>query len=147
MIFDHSRDMFDMVKNFAAFFAHESCGFCTPCRVGGRLLHNLVEKVAAGQASEHDLGELRQIGGVMRLASYCGLGNTAPNHILNTLDKFPDIYRRRLRSVDYTPSFDLDGALSEARAIADRDDLGAHIPDTLPDELPDHLRATEEAAV
>ncbi|WP_295392866.1 NAD(P)H-dependent oxidoreductase subunit E [uncultured Thiodictyon sp.] len=132
MVFDQSRDLLDMVQNFAAFFAHESCGFCTPCRVGGALLRNLVEKVAAGQASEHDLAELRQIGGVMRQTSYCGLGTTAPNHILNTLDKFPDIYRRRLRSADYTPSFDLDGALSEARAIAGRDDDAAHIPETLP---------------
>lgn len=131
MIFDHTRDMFDMVQNFAAFFAHESCGFCTPCRVGGSLLHNLVEKVAAGQASAHDLDEMRRIGGVMRLASYCGLGNTAPNHILNTLEKFPKIYRRRLRSAEYTPSFDLDGALAEARTISGRDDAGAHIPEDL----------------
>jgi [NiFe] hydrogenase diaphorase moiety large subunit len=132
MIFDQRRDMFEMVRNFAAFFAHESCGFCTPCRVGGALLRNLVEKVAAGQASEHDLDELRQIGAVMRQTSYCGLGTTAPNHILNTLDKFPDVYRRRLRSADYTPSFDLDGALAQARAIAGRDDAGAHIPETSP---------------
>jgi [NiFe] hydrogenase diaphorase moiety large subunit len=138
MIFDHTRDMFDMVQNFAAFFAHESCGFCTPCRVGGTLLHNLVEKVAAGQASAHDLEELRQIGGVMRLASYCGLGSTAPNHILNTLDKFPNIYQRRLCSAEYTPSFNLDGALAEARSLSGRDDAGAHIPDALPE--------TEEAA-
>ena len=143
MIFDHSRDMFDMVQNFAAFFAHESCGFCTPCRVGGSLLHNLVEKVAAGQASEHDLGELRQIGGLMRLASYCGLGSTAPNHILNTLDKFPDIYRRRLRSAEYTPSFDLDGALAEARALAGRDDAAAHIADPSPEDQSE----TAEAAL
>lgn len=133
MIFDHTRDLFDMVQNFAAFFAHESCGFCTPCRVGGSLLHNLVEKVAAGQASGYDLEEIRRIGGVMRLASYCGLGSTAPNHLLNTLDKFPEIYQRRLRSAEYTPSFDLDGALAEARTIAGRDDAGAHISDSLPE--------------
>ena len=138
MIFDHSRDLFEMVRNFAAFFAHESCGFCTPCRVGGSLLHDLVEKIAAGRASAHDLDELRQIGGVMRLASYCGLGSTAPNHILNTLDKFPLIYQRRLCSADYTPSFDVDGALAEARTLSGRDDADAHIPDAPPE--------TEEAA-
>jgi [NiFe] hydrogenase diaphorase moiety large subunit len=127
MVFDHSRDMLDMVRNFAQFFVHESCGFCTPCRVGGALLRNLVEKVAAGQASDYDLGEMRHIGAVMKQASYCGLGATAPNHVLHTLDKFPDVYRRRLCSAGYTPSFDLDAALSEARALTGRNDAGAHL--------------------
>jgi [NiFe] hydrogenase diaphorase moiety large subunit len=127
MIFDHSRDMLDMVRCFAAFFAHESCGFCSPCRVGTGLLHNLVEKVAAGHGSEHDLSELRDIGLIMRQASYCGLGHTARNHILNTLDKFPEVYRRRLRTVDYSPSFDLDGALAQARALTGRDGVLDHV--------------------
>jgi len=130
MVFDRSRDMLDMVRNFAGFFAHESCGFCTPCRVGGSLLRDLVEKVADGAASAYDLQEMRHIGAVMRQASYCGLGSTAPNHVLNTLDKFPEVYRRRLRTGDYSPSFDLDGALAEARALSGRDDAGAHIAET-----------------
>jgi [NiFe] hydrogenase diaphorase moiety large subunit len=87
----------------------------------------LVEKVAAGKASRYDLGEMRRIGNVMQQASYCGLGHTAPNHVLDTLEKFPEIYARRLRSSDYTPSFDLDGALSESRAITGRNDAGAHL--------------------
>jgi len=127
MVFDRSRDLLDMVQNFAHFFAHESCGFCTPCRVGGSLLKGLVDKVAAGQASAYDLEEMRNISAVMKSASYCGLGTTAPNHVLNTLDKFPLIYRRRLRSAGYTPSFDLDAALSEARDLTGRDDAGAHL--------------------
>ena len=131
MVFNESRDMLDMVRNFAAFFQHESCGFCTPCRVGGALLRNLVEKVAAGHASRYDLGEMRHIGDVMKQASYCGLGQTAPNHVLNTLDKFPEIYQRRLRSSGYAPSFDLDAALSEARAITGRDDAQAHLEEDL----------------
>jgi [NiFe] hydrogenase diaphorase moiety large subunit len=64
---------------------------------------------------------------VMRKGSYCGLGQTAPNHILNTLDKFPQVWQRHLRSADYTPSFDLDVALSEARALTGRNDAGAHL--------------------
>jgi [NiFe] hydrogenase diaphorase moiety large subunit len=127
MVLDQGRDMLDMVRNFAHFFSHESCGFCTPCRVGGNLLKNLVEKVAAGQASDYDLEEMRGIGAVMRKASYCGLGHTAPNHVIDTLDKFPEVYRRRLRSAGYTPSFDLDAALSEARALTGRNDAGAHL--------------------
>ncbi|HUT41834.1 MAG TPA: NAD(P)H-dependent oxidoreductase subunit E, partial [Gammaproteobacteria bacterium] len=95
MVFNAARDMLDMVCNFAHFFAHESCGFCTPCRVGGVLLRDLVDKVCAGRASEFDLQEMRGIGKLMRQTSQCGLGTTAPNHVLNTLDKFPDSYRRR----------------------------------------------------
>ena len=129
MVFDRSRDMLDMVRNFADFFVHESCGFCTPCRVGGKLLRDLVEKVAAGRGSRHDLEEMRHIADVMRRASHCGLGHTAPNHVLNTLDKFPDIYSSRLVSAEYSPAFDLDAALSEARAMTGRDDVGAHLAD------------------
>jgi [NiFe] hydrogenase diaphorase moiety large subunit len=127
IVFDQHRDMLDMVRNFAQFFVHESCGFCTPCRVGGVLLRDLVEKVAAGAASQHDLDEMRHIGTIMRTTSHCGLGVTAPNPVLDTLDKFPEIYRRRLRSSDYAPSFDLDAALEEARRITGRNDAGAHL--------------------
>jgi [NiFe] hydrogenase diaphorase moiety large subunit len=127
MVLGEGRDLLEMVRNFAAFFAHESCGFCTPCRVGGVLLRDLVEKVATGQASAHDLEELRHIGEVMRRASHCGLGHTAPNHVLQTLDRFPQIYRQRLKHTDYTPAFDLDAALAEARRLTGRDDRAAHL--------------------
>jgi [NiFe] hydrogenase diaphorase moiety large subunit len=63
----------------------------------------------------------------MRQASYCGLGHTAPNHVLNTLDKFPAIYQRHLRSADYSPSFDLDAALGCARALTGRDGVADHV--------------------
>jgi [NiFe] hydrogenase diaphorase moiety large subunit len=116
-----------MVRNFADFFVHESCGFCTPCRVGGKLLRDLVEKVAVGQASAHDLTEMRHIADVMRRGSHCGLGHTAPSHVLNTLDRFPQIYAERLVSREQTPAFDLDEALAEARALSGRDDAAAHI--------------------
>lgn len=131
MVFDHRRDLLEMVGSFAAFFAHESCGFCTPCRVGSALLRDLVEKVAAGSGSQYDLDEMRQIGAVMRRASYCGLGVTAPNHVLNTLDKFPEIYQRRLRGTDYSPSFDLDGALAQARSLTERHGPDAHLCEPL----------------
>ena len=127
MVFDRSRDMLDMVRNFADFFVHESCGFCTPCRVGGSLLRDLVDKVAIGRASRYDLDEMRHIAAVMRRASHCGLGHTAPNHVLNTLDKFPATYESRLAQRDYTPAFDLDASLAEARRVTGRDDAGAHI--------------------
>ena len=52
MVFDHSRDMFEVARNFAHFFAHESCGFCTPCRVGTTLLKNLMDKIGDGHGTQ-----------------------------------------------------------------------------------------------
>ncbi len=127
MVLGPGRDLLDMTRNFARFFAHESCGFCTPCRVGCRLLEALVEKVAAGKASAYDLEEMRHLGVLMRQTSACGLGTTAANHVLDSLDKFPDTFQRRLSGRDYTPAFDLDDALAEARALSGRTDAGAHL--------------------
>jgi [NiFe] hydrogenase diaphorase moiety large subunit len=128
MVLGPDRDLMDLTRNFARFFAHESCGFCTPCRVGNRLLEALVEKVAAGKASAYDLEEMRRIGELMRQASYCGLGTTAANHVRDILDKFPATFQHRLRpGNDFTPAFDLDAALAVARAITGRNDAGAHL--------------------
>ncbi len=127
MVFNQERNLLDAVQNFARFFVHESCGFCTPCRVGSSLLRDLVDKVHSGHASEYDLGEMRNIGLLMRGASHCGLGATAPNPVLDTLEKFPQIYEQRLKHSGYEPAFDLDAALQDARDITGRDDAGAHI--------------------
>ena len=126
MVFNQQRELLDMVQNFAHFFAHESCGFCTPCRVGGTLLKNLVDKVHSGHGTKYDLQQMREIGALMRDTSHCGLGGTAPNPVLDTLDKFPDIYRSRLSDSRYEPAFDLDAALQEARQISGRDQDAAH---------------------
>jgi [NiFe] hydrogenase diaphorase moiety large subunit len=127
MVLDATRDLFDMVRNFAHFFVHESCGFCTPCRVGGSLLKDLVDKIHAGHGSSYDLEELRAIGGLMQTGSFCGLGGTAANHVMDTLDKFPQLYQNRLSHKSYEPAFDLDAALQQARDITGRQDAGAHI--------------------
>lgn len=127
MVFGPRRDLLDMVRNFVHFFAHESCGFCTPCRVGGVLLKKLVDKVYRGDGGEYDLQEMRSICELMQSASHCGLGTTAPNPVLGMLDKLPSLYRRRLRAGDYAPAFDLDAELEQARQITGRHDRGAHI--------------------
>jgi [NiFe] hydrogenase diaphorase moiety large subunit len=127
MIFNQQRDLLDMVQNFAHFFCHESCGFCTPCRVGGALMKDLVDKVIVGHATRYDLKEMQNIGQVMKQASHCGLGTSASHHVLDTLSKFPDIYSRRLANRGYEPAFDLDAALAVSREVTGRDDPGAHI--------------------
>ena len=127
MVFNQQRDLLDMVKNFAHFFCHESCGFCTPCRVGGALMKNLVDKVVVGHATGLDLEEMKNIGKVMQQSSHCGLGVTAAKSVLDTMNKFPDIYITRLANRGFEPAFDMDAALEESRKITGRDDKEAHI--------------------
>jgi [NiFe] hydrogenase diaphorase moiety large subunit len=129
MVFDSSRPVLDTVANFTDFFVHESCGFCTPCRVGGTLLKQRLDKVMAGRGSAADLDKMREIGAVMRASSQCGLGHTAANPVLYTLEKFPAAYAERLGSSTYTPAFNLDDALVQARLLSGRDDAGAHLDD------------------
>ncbi|MEN9315785.1 MAG: hypothetical protein RIS35_2178 [Pseudomonadota bacterium] len=131
MVFDRSRDPFEIARNFAAFFAHESCGFCTPCRVGTAVNLRLIGKLAANRGSPYDLEEMDRMHRLMQGASHCGLGNTATLALLDLRDKFPQAFRRRLHSPDYEPAFDLDAALSQARRMTGRDDPGAHLTDNL----------------
>jgi [NiFe] hydrogenase diaphorase moiety large subunit len=127
MVFDHSRDMFAVAQNFAQFFAHESCGFCTPCRVGTSLLRNLLDKVGRGHGTQYDIEEISRISRLLQTATHCGLGHAAPNPILDTLKKFRPAWQRRLENLDFAPAFDLDGALAQARQMTGRDDQAAHL--------------------
>ena len=129
MVFDETRDMFEVARNFAHFFAHESCGFCTPCRVGTTLVRNLMDKIANQHGSPYDINELFKLHRLMQGASHCGLGNTACNPVFDTLNKFRPAYERRLQSLEYEPAIDLDAALSQARQMTGRDDAAAHFPD------------------
>ena len=77
IVFDGSRDMFEVARHFAHFFAEESCGFCTPCRVGTSLLRNLMDKIRDGKGSQHDLLTIEELGRLLGRASHCGLGESA----------------------------------------------------------------------
>jgi [NiFe] hydrogenase diaphorase moiety large subunit len=126
-VFDASRDMFEVARNYAHFFAHESCGFCTPCRVGTSMLVAAMDKIHAGNGTQHELREMNRLNRVLMMSAHCGLGHTACNPILDTLKRFRPAYERKLRSLDFTPSFDVDGALGRARQMTGRDDAGAHL--------------------
>ena len=126
-IFDASRDMFEVARSYAQFFAHESCGFCTPCRVGTTLLRNIMDKLHEGKGSQLDLDRIGRLNQLLQSSSHCGLGHTACNPLLDTLKRFRPAYERRLQSRDFAPAFDLDGALARARTMTGRDDAGAHL--------------------
>ena len=74
MVFDRTRDMFEVARNFAQFFAHESCGFCTPCRVGTELVARRMDKLALGRGSRHDIDVLFELDKLLHATTHCGLG-------------------------------------------------------------------------
>jgi [NiFe] hydrogenase diaphorase moiety large subunit len=129
MVFDGSRDLLRVVENFARFFAHESCGFCTPCRVGTTLNAQMMQRIARGNGSRRDVKDLDKVSHLMQSASHCGLGTTAGRPILDALAKFRPAFEQRLRSLEVLPTFDLDEALAPAREVTARDDAGAHLLD------------------
>jgi len=136
MVFREGRDMFQVARNFVHFFAHESCGFCTPCRVGTSLLVRLMDKLARGHGSPYDFAEIERLNGHLHTLSHCGLGQTACNPVLHTIARFRPAYDRRLEHEEFRPGFDLDRALLAARQMTGRDDRAAHLAQDPAEEAP-----------
>ncbi len=127
MVFNRSRDMFEVARAFAHFFAHESCGFCTPCRVGTALVVKRMDKLAAGQGSRYDIDVLFELDRLMHGTTHCGLGASACNPLRDTILRFRPAYEQRLKSLYFEPGFDLDAELSIGRRMTGRDDPLAHL--------------------
>jgi len=134
IVFDQTRDILDVVDNFTGFFAHESCGFCTPCRVGTTLAANILTRVREGHGTRRDLKDLSSLSRLMRTASHCGLGHTAGNPALDALARFRPAFERRLKSTEVEPVFDIDASLGPAREVTGRDDPGAWYTTPTPEE-------------
>ncbi len=113
-VFDHTRNLLESVTDYTRFFAEESCGICVPCRAGTAALHTKMQLISAGSAGQRDLDDAARWGALVRATSRCGLGVTAANPILTTLEKFPELFRAGLLVGGQTllPSFDLDAALA-----------------------------------
>ena len=126
LVFGQHRNLLAVHRNFARFFAHESCGFCTPCRVGTQLLKNNLDKIANGRGTIFDIEELQQLSQLIQHQSHCGLGHTAANHVLDGLQHFPQAFTVNLKQ-HFSAQFDLDQALENARQATHRDDAAAHL--------------------
>jgi [NiFe] hydrogenase diaphorase moiety large subunit len=126
LVFDQQRNLLAIHRNFVHFFAHESCGFCTPCRVGTQLLKNNLDKIAEGRGTAHDIEELKQLSHLIQHQSHCGLGHTAAHHVLDGLQHFPHTFSAPLKP-HFTARFDLDQALESARQATHRNDAAAHL--------------------
>ena len=96
IVIDESSDMVDLAKFYLDFTVDESCGKCAPCRIGGKQMLMLLEKISKGQATKEDINTLQQIANAMQKASLCGLGQTAPNPVLSTLRFFRKEYEAKV---------------------------------------------------
>ncbi len=92
IVMDEDNCMVDMAKFFLEFTVDESCGKCTPCRVGTRRLLELLEKITDGKGTLEDIDRLEELCNYIKANSLCGLGQTAPNPVLATLKFFRDEY-------------------------------------------------------
>ena len=92
IVMDEDTCMVDIAKFFLEFTVDESCGKCTPCRIGTRRMLEILEKIAKGQAEMEDLDKLEELCSHLQTSSLCALGQTAPNPVLSTLRYFRDEY-------------------------------------------------------
>jgi [NiFe] hydrogenase diaphorase moiety large subunit len=125
MIFGPDRDILEVVDYFMEFFIDESCGYCTPCRTGNVLLKTYLERIMAGKGEEADLATMKSLGNAVKTASRCGLGQTSPNPILTSLEKFGSEYEKLIKKADgfFKPSFDIGAVLQDAQAITGRNSV------------------------
>lgn len=92
IVMDDSNCMVDIAKFFLDFTVDESCGKCSPCRIGTRRMQEILEKIIAGKATLDDLDKLEELAHYIKENSLCGLGQTAPNPVLATLKFFREEY-------------------------------------------------------
>ena len=90
MIFNESRNMLHVLKNFMEFFVEESCGQCTPCRIGNTKLLEGVEMIERNEYTFGYMTKLKELGKTMQVASKCGLGQSSPNSFLSILENFKE---------------------------------------------------------
>ena len=97
VVYDDETDMVELARHFMAFTADESCGKCTPCRVGSVRGREILERIQAGHGGPGDLELLADLGETMKTASLCALGGRAPYPVLTAIEHFGDEFRREAR--------------------------------------------------
>lgn len=90
IVFNESRDMLHVLKNFMEFFVEESCGQCTPCRIGNVKLLEGINMIERGEFTFKYINTLKELGKTMQVASKCGLGQSSPNSFISILENFKE---------------------------------------------------------
>ncbi|HWI89908.1 MAG TPA: NuoF family protein [Flavisolibacter sp.] len=96
IVMDDTSNMVDVARYFMEFCMDESCGKCVPCRVGTKMMHDLLQKICDGKATQIDLDRLEELAKYVQETSLCGLGGSAPNPLLSTLRHFRHEYESRI---------------------------------------------------
>lgn len=92
IVIDEDNCIVDIAKFYLEFTVEESCGKCTPCRVGNKRLYEMLTKITEGKATIEDLDAMKNLAETIKMTSLCGLGQTAPNPVLSTMNFFYDEY-------------------------------------------------------
>jgi len=92
IVMDETKCMVNLAKFYLGFTVDESCGKCTPCRIGTKRMLEILEKITEGKGEENDIERLEKLAETIKRTSVCGLGQTAPNPVLSTLHYFRDEY-------------------------------------------------------
>jgi bidirectional [NiFe] hydrogenase diaphorase subunit len=100
IVMDDTSNMVDVARFFMDFCASESCGKCTPCRVGTAQMLDLLQKIFDKRATSRDLALLETLCDMVKNASLCGLGQSAPNPVLTTLKYFREEYMAGIQPPD-----------------------------------------------
>ncbi len=103
IIMDDRNCMVDIAKFYLEFTVEESCGKCTPCRIGNKRLLEILTKITEGKATMDDLNRLEELSNIIKDTSLCGLGQSAPNPVLSTLHYFYDEYLAHIQK-KYCPA-------------------------------------------
>jgi len=96
VVYDQETDMVDLARHFMAFTADESCGKCTPCRIGSVRGREILERIQAGEGTAESLDLLKDLGETMKETSLCALGGRAPYPVLTAIEHFPNEFRDKL---------------------------------------------------
>ena len=128
IVYGPGRDLLEVAHSFMEFFEEESCGYCTPCRVGNTLLRRRLHRIMEGKGQPSDLAYLEQLGSSVKTASRCGLGQTSPNPVLTTLKNFRPLYEKLVKPATdgLQPSFDLKEAVALTESIIGRKSVHHH---------------------
>jgi NADH-quinone oxidoreductase subunit F/NADP-reducing hydrogenase subunit HndC len=97
IVMDEDTCMVDISKFYLEFTVDESCGKCTPCRVGTKRLLQILEKITSGKGEMEDIDKLEELATHMKSSSLCALGQSAPNPVLSTLKSFRDEYEAHIK--------------------------------------------------
>ena len=98
IVMDEDTCMVDIAKFFMKFMVEESCGKCAPCRIGTKRMYEILDKITQGKATMEDLEKLKELCVQIKQNSLCGLGQTAPNPTLSTLEHFADEYIKHIEN-------------------------------------------------